>query len=49
MDVVDREQRDRLQAIENELKDVNWNLARVWHAIETSIRHLSSRRLRLHQ
>ena len=36
MDGVAREQRKRLETIENELEDVRKRLGRIWHIIETS-------------
>ena len=31
-----REQRERLESIEEELEDVKWRLGRIWQVIETT-------------
>ena len=48
MDGVTREQRKRLETIEDELEEVKRKLGRIWHFIET-IRRRHGRRLRPHQ
>ncbi len=43
MDSVAREQRKRLETIEDELEDVKWKLGRIWHFVETTEADASDR------
>jgi DNA repair ATPase RecN len=49
MDGVAREQRQRLENIENELEDVKRRLGRIWHVIETTDIEMSDAEARIRE